>query len=267
MTQVYSLLNEPQSLIYLACIDLRSLPFPAHSVYMSRAMLVQTKDFVDVAARARELGCHVPARIALLPGNFATAATSGEFRYHTATRYVRSAWQSVDLEDEGPDSESGIRDLGLGADSCIRTPVPSPQSLAPSASGSQPPAPSASAQVPLVAFFGAGLLTGTGSSLAVALSLVSRVLALHPECASPREVRFDAVVKRPGDGYACLEYRGDAYGLISLAREVRAVWESAGGRHSGEAVRSLHEAAGEGCRTEMDEALKRSSLSKEGGAV
>jgi hypothetical protein len=55
--------------------------------------------------------------------------------------------------------------------------------------------------------------------------MISRVLALDPCCASPREVRFDAIVERPGgNGYACLEYRGDAYELVALARDVRRIW-------------------------------------------
>jgi hypothetical protein len=110
-------------------------------------------------------------------------------------------------------------------------------------------------------------LGGPEWRLTVALSMVSKVLALDPNCASPREVCIDAVVERQdGNGCACLEYRGDAYELVALAREVRAVWESVGGGQSGEAVRSLHEAAGEDCRTEMEEARKRKGSSKEGGA-
>jgi hypothetical protein len=200
------------------------------------SMLMRTKDFVDVAARARALGCRVPVRVALLPGNFATAANAGEFCYHAATPHVRSAWKSVGFEDEGPGSESGIRDLGLGASSGIRTPIPSPQHLDPSQTGPQSLAPSASEKVPLAVFFGAGLQTGPEWCLTVALGMVSRVLALDPRCASPRAVRLDVVVQRPGGGFACLEYHGDAYGLVALAREVRGIWEVGEGSESGDEV-------------------------------
>jgi len=176
---------------------------------------VQTRDFVDLAARSRELDCRVPVKLALLPGNFFTAAHVGEFCFHLATPYVRSAWQSVGLEDEGPDSESGTRVSGLGTSSGFPTPAPGPQPLA----------PSASAKVPLVAFFGSGLLTGPEWCLTVALGLVSRVLALHPTCASPWEARFDAVVGRPNaHGCARIEYQGDAYGIVALCRDVRRIW-------------------------------------------
>ncbi len=181
-------------------------------------MTVQTKDFLDTAARARALGCRVPVRIALLPGNFSTAAKVGEFCFHTATPYVRAAWQSIGLEDEGPYSESGTRDLGLATSSEIWTPVPS----------SQPLAPSAPANVPLVAFFGTRFLAGPQWRLVVALGMVSSVFASHSRRTGQRQVRLDLVVERPGqDGCACIEYQGDAFGIVALVRDVRHVWTNA----------------------------------------
>jgi hypothetical protein len=183
-------------------------------------MSVQTRDFVDVAARAQALGCRVPAGVALLPGNFSIPSDAGGFCYHPATPYVRSAWQSASLEDEGP-TELGVGDLGSG----VSAQVPGPQPLAPSETCSQPPVPSVSSEVPLVVYFGPDLLDGPPWRLPVALGLVSSVLASHPRCASPRDVRLDIAVKRPGDhGYVCIEYQGDAFGIVALAREVRRIW-------------------------------------------
>jgi hypothetical protein len=187
-------------------------------------MSVQTKDFVDVAARSWEFGFRAPVRLALLPGNFSTAANAGELCFHAATPYVRSAWQSVGLGDEGP-SGTGVGGLGSGVSSEGRTSAASPQSPVPSETGSQPLAPAASAKVPLAVFFGAGLMTGPEWCLTVALSMVSRVLALDPRCASPRDVRLDVVVERPGErGCACIEYQGDAFGIVELVRVVRRIW-------------------------------------------
>ena len=160
-------------------------------------MLVQIKDFVDVAARARRLGCRVPVSIALLPGNYSTAARVDEFCFHAATPHVRSAWRSVGLEDEGPVQPDHVEGTG-------------------------PDAPNA--RMPLSAFFGSRLLGGPTWCLTVALGMVSSVLTSHPECANPREVCFDVVVERPDCGYACLGYRGDAYELVSLAKVVRGIW-------------------------------------------
>ncbi|HTW90077.1 MAG TPA: hypothetical protein VMH22_00010 [bacterium] len=158
-------------------------------------MPVQTRDFVNVAARARELGCRVPLAVALLPGNFSTAAHAGEFRYHPATPYIRSAWQTVNLHDEGP----GISD---------RVPLTNGQ------------------LTPLVAFLGASLLRDDpGWRVSVALATILRVFASDPCCASPREVLLDVVVERPDrNRCACVEYRGDACELTSLTRAVQGVW-------------------------------------------
>jgi len=180
---------------------------------MAQLVRVETRDFVDVAARARELSCRAPVRLALLPGNFATAASAVELRYHKAAPEVRSAWRSIGLKDEGPGSEAGIRDLGLGTSSGIRTPIPNPQ----------PPVPF-SCDVPLVAFFGRELRSESARLVTYALGAVASVLSAHPGHAGASEIRFDAIVERPGRGsYACIECRGDACELVALAGKVREV--------------------------------------------
>jgi hypothetical protein len=164
-------------------------------------MLVQTRDFVDVAARAREFGCRVPGGIALLPGNFSTAANASEFCYHTATPHVRTAWQDIGLVDEGP--SAGYVPIIVHRSSFIVS----------------------EQQAPLVVFFGVVLLDGSAWRVTVALGMVSSVLASHPRRARPGEVRLDVVVERPGErGCACIEYQGDAYGIVALAGEVRRIW-------------------------------------------
>jgi hypothetical protein len=164
-------------------------------------MSVQIRDSLDVAARAREFGCRVPVGIALLPGNFSTAANAGEFCYHTATPHVRSAWQDIGLVDEGP--------LGTSP----KSKVESPKSM----TGDE--------QVPLVVFFGAGLLGGPAWRVTVALGMVSSVFASHSRRTGQREVRLDIVVERPRvHGCVCIEYQGDAFGIVALTREVRRIW-------------------------------------------
>ena len=200
-------------------------------------MPVQTRGFVDVAARAREFGCRVPVGIALLPGNFSTAAHAGEFCYHAATPHVRSAWQSVGLNDEGPDpgrdmtGENGDR-TAANSTSCSEglSPFSRPQAGRPDRvpNGgivSQAATSNESAKVPLVVFFGAGLLDGPAWRVTVAVGMVSSVLASHPRCASPRDVRLDIVVERLDNrGYACIEYQGGAFGIVALTRDVRRIW-------------------------------------------
>jgi hypothetical protein len=155
-------------------------------------MSVQTRDFIDVAARARELSCRVPVRLALLPGNLATAASAVELRYNEAAPEVRSAWRRIGLFDDGSDA--------------------------------------AGPDVPLVAFFGRELRSGPARLVTYALVAVAAVLSARPGKAGTSQIRFDAVVERPGcGGYSCLEYRGDVCELVTLAGTV---WKILMGRSS-----------------------------------
>jgi hypothetical protein len=159
---------------------------------------VDATDYVDVATRARELGCRVPVGVALLPGNFATAASSAEFRYNEAATEVRSAWRSIGLIDAGPNLMLQ-RALARG-----------PNALGP--------------DVPLVAYFGHELRNCPASLVTYALGAVASALSLHAGHAGASEIRFDAVIERPGSGtYACVEYRGDACELMKLAGAVREI--------------------------------------------
>ena len=168
---------------------------PRHKEDMKYRMPLRTTDYVDVIARATELGIRAPVGIALLPGNFQSAASAAELRYHEAAPRLRSGWRSIGLIDGGP-----------------------------SGTGPQPLAPSASASVPLTVFFGAGLRSIPPRLITLAFGMIASVLTLRPGSAGSREIRLNAIVERPTGGYACLEFRGDAYELFLLAQAVRETW-------------------------------------------
>jgi hypothetical protein len=162
---------------------------------------MQTVDYVDVRTRARELGCRVPTGIALLPGNFATAVSAAELRYHEVVPEVRSAWRRIGLIDTGPHQK-------------LRRNV----AVSPVAPGRP---------VPLAVFFGLGLVA-TPNSVLHALTAVATVLIARSSAANAREIRFDGVVERPSNnGYVCLEYHGQPRELVALAKPVRVIWASA----------------------------------------
>jgi len=189
---------------------------------------VETRDFVDVAARARELNCQVPVRLALLPGNFATAASAAEFRYHKAAPEVRSAWRSIGLIDEGPAVTGGDM-TGENGDCTAAHPMGCSEGLSPF-SRPRGEANTDSANVPLAAFFGHELRSGPARLVTYALVAVAAVLSARPGKAGASQIRFDAVVERPGcGGYACIEYRGDPCELVALAGTV---WRILMGRPS-----------------------------------
>jgi len=155
--------------------------------------LVETTEYIDVAVRARELGCRVPSGVALLPGNFATATGSGEFRFHPAVPEVRSAWRLVGITDSGPYQKS------RSADGSVQR------------SGDE--------SVPLVVFFG---LSSDAMTVLPALGMVATVLTADPNSATAREAVFDAVVERPNRrGCVCLKCRGFASDIIDLVDPVQ----------------------------------------------
>ena len=164
---------------------------------MIYSLPMQTVDYIDVAARARDLGCRVPTGIALLPGNFATAASADELRYHEVAADVRSAWRRIGLKDTGPHRKL-LQNAGVNPDASGRP-------------------------VPLTVFFGLGL-AGDPKALLHALSAVAMILVVDPCSANAREARFDAIVERPNSGgYTCLEFHGQARELIGLTKPVREI--------------------------------------------
>jgi hypothetical protein len=161
---------------------------------------MQTVDYVDVAARARELGCRVPTGIALLPGNFATAAGADELRYHEVAAEIRSAWRRIGLKDTGPHRKLR-QNAAVNLDASGRP-------------------------VPLTVFFGLGL-AGNPKAVLHALSAVATVLLVEPSSVNAREIRFDGIVERPeSGGYTCLRFHGQARELIAMTEPVREIWTS-----------------------------------------
>jgi hypothetical protein len=182
----------------------------------------RTREYVDVRARTRELGCDVPRGVALLPGNFESAAGRAEFRYHEGASQVREVWRGVGLVDSGPGRK-------------VR-----PKEMAASDNPEQ--------DIPLAVFFGMDLPNVSARPVLDALSMVASVLTADPRVARTREVRVDAIVERPNSGgYVCLEYRGNVHELVTL-------------------VKPIHEIQDGGPNGREQEARKRRSLSKQGGA-
>jgi hypothetical protein len=161
-------------------------------------VLWRTTEYVDVRARARELGCDVPHGVALLPGNFAVAGSLAEFCYHELGPQVRQAWRSIGLVDSGP----GRKLRPKQAAGCDNHDHDSPLSV----------------------FFGTDMPSVSGRPVLDALSMVASVLTGSPRLAGAQEVRVDAIVERPNrGGYLCLEYHGSAHELVTLAKPIREI--------------------------------------------
>lgn len=158
----------------------------------------RTTEYVDVGARARELGCDVPYGIALLPGNFASAAGRAKLRYHEVASQVREAWRCVGLVDSGPGRKLRSKEV---------------------AASDNP-----DQDIPLAVFFGMDLPSVSVRPVLDALSMVASVLTADPRVARTREVRVDAIVERPNSGgCVCLAYHGNVHELVTLAKPIREI--------------------------------------------
>lgn len=158
----------------------------------------RTVEYVDVRARARELGCDAPHGVALLPGNFASAAGRAELRYHEVASQVREAWRGVGLVDSGPGRKLRPKEAAASDDP--------------------------DQGIPLAVFFGLDLTNVSARPVLDALSMVASVLTANPRVARTREVRVDAIVERPNSGgYLCLEYRGSVHELVTLAKPIHEI--------------------------------------------
>lgn len=159
----------------------------------------RTREYVDVTARARELGCDAPSGVALLPGNFASAASRAKFRYHAVVPQVRQAWRGIGLIDSGPGRRLS--------------------------STTEASADKSDQQVPIAVFFGMNLPSASRQPVLYALSMVASVLTANPFLSRAREVRVDAIVERP-TSCVCIEYHGDAGELVALAKSVHEIRDS-----------------------------------------
>jgi hypothetical protein len=151
-----------------------------------------------VVARARELGCDAPSGVALLPGNFSSAASRTKFLYHEMVPQVRQAWRGMGLIDTGPGramcpaEHSSREKYGL--------------------------------QVPIAVYFDTNLPSADARPVFYALGMIASVLSANRRPSGAQVIRVDAVVQRPySGGYTCLEFSGDSYELTLLARAVREI--------------------------------------------
>ena len=62
-------------------------------------MEVQVSDYIDVEAKALELGCTMPEGLMILPRNFATAASSSEFIHEDTTPTIRTLLRQAHIQE------------------------------------------------------------------------------------------------------------------------------------------------------------------------
>ena len=156
-------------------------------------MPVSEKEYICVADRAAELGCHVPTGLAIMPKNFDTAATRQEFIVRGEGSTIRTLFRSkkLPLEDFLPSGERPRFVHNKSHDWAA------------------------------FIFVSAALLANDPSAVTVALGIISNYLTDIFKGTPDKKIKLDVAVERRGD-HICkkLTYEGDAAGLAQIADTV-----------------------------------------------
>lgn len=166
-------------------------------------MSIEVSGYINLAAKAAELKCEVPAELALLPRNFATARFAAEFFYDENVPAIRSELRMAGL------NETSLR-KGYAEAPVVRA--------------------AADHRAHLTVFFGSPLLERDARGVTLVLGTIACVLSERSAGRQDIEgLRFEAIVeRRDGRGYARVTYEGDACSLPGLSKSVREAWSGIG---------------------------------------
>jgi hypothetical protein len=162
-------------------------------------MGIRISDFVDVAERARALGCQVPTGLSILPGNFETAVTRSELLHESETPTVRTLWRKEGL---------------------IETPIEVEGERIPQVSEK-----SAHEWLGPIIFVSGALLAQNPVVIDVALGVISNYLTdwFKGVARENRRAILDVVVEVGNEKYKKLHFEGPVEGMKYLARIAREV--------------------------------------------
>jgi hypothetical protein len=151
-------------------------------------------DFVRVADRASELGCLIPSGIAILPENFATAATRQDLVMGSEAATIRKLFKgnSFPLDDLLPAGERAPSRHNKHFDWAA------------------------------FLFISAALMTENPHAVSVALGIISNYATEFFKGLPGQKVKLNLVVERKKDRTCkMLSYEGDVDGLTSLSDIIR----------------------------------------------
>ncbi|WP_158913807.1 hypothetical protein [Caulobacter sp. S45] len=159
-------------------------------------MSVEIADYINVAARANELGCKVPVGIAVMPDNFATATSRAKLL----------------IQGEGSTLKTLLRNDGLAVSDLL----PDGERFSFIHNKSH--------DWQALLFIAASLWSNDRTAVSVALSVVSNYLTDYFRGAPSHQIRLGVVVeKTPDRTYKQITYEGSVAGLAALDEAIRRV--------------------------------------------
>ena len=156
-------------------------------------MTVSEAEYICVPDRAAELGCHIPAGLAIMPENFDTAATRRELIVRGEGSTIRTLFRNnqLPLEDFLPNGERPgfIHNKSHDWAAFI--------------------------------FVSGALLSTNPSAVSVALGIITNYLTETFRGTPDKKIRLDIAVERKGNKVSKkLTYQGDAAGLTEISESI-----------------------------------------------
>ena len=160
--------------------------------------MFKISDYINVRKRAQELGCNIPTSIAILPRNFATAASKEELIHESTTPTVRVLWRQ---------------------NSITETPLEQPEEKFPLA------AEHSFEWIGPTIFISAMLLSQNQHLVTIALNIISNYLSewFRGIPRDNRKTKLSIVIETKNGLYKKIEYEGPPDGLKDLLEVIREV--------------------------------------------
>lgn len=158
-------------------------------------MSIQITEYIDVAERAKELGCNVPTEIAFLPRNFDTAVARNDLIHEGSIADIRILWRQAKLKETRIERE-GDR-------------LPQAQEMF-------------FEWVSPILFISALYLSQNPQGVSIALNIISTYLTdFFKGIPGEKKVRLDVVVEcTKGKKYLRVHYEGDERGLAEVGKAI-----------------------------------------------
>jgi hypothetical protein len=158
--------------------------------------MIEITEYVSVYDRASDLGCRIPTGFAMLPDNFATVPSRGEFRYRSEAATVKVLFANHGIP---------IDDLLLSGERA-------------------PSLHNKSFDWGALIFISGALLSSNPQAVSVALGVISNYLTEYFKGLPDKKITLSVVVeKTPSRVCKRVTYEGDIKGLESIGDAVKRI--------------------------------------------
>ena len=163
-------------------------------------MTIKVTNYIDVSAKALELGLNVPTGLAILPTNFESARSKDELIDEELIPTIRSLWRQAGLSETRLENEDFPVEIRRSLDITLPT-----------------------------IFVGISLLTQNPNLVAIAINIISNYLTdFFKGILDNHKIKLDTIVQKTENQFCCVHYEGDKEGLTELPAIIEAMYNDSG---------------------------------------